>query len=84
MKSASAALATLGEQATPGGVIRGADLTGLPAANLAKAWAALHDALSAIATRAGASTVASEDTGAATDADTDAGTDPDTGTEDPA
>jgi ATP-dependent Clp protease ATP-binding subunit ClpC len=38
--------------ATPGGVIRGADLSGLPAANLAKAWSALHDALSAIATSA--------------------------------
>jgi ATP-dependent Clp protease ATP-binding subunit ClpC len=76
VKSASAALAALGQQATPGGVIRGADLTGLPAANLAKAWTALHDALSAIATRAGAGTTASAGT-TATDTDTD------TGTEDP-
>jgi ATP-dependent Clp protease ATP-binding subunit ClpC len=38
--------------ATPGGIIRGADLSGLPAANLAKAWSALHDALSAVATSA--------------------------------
>jgi len=37
---------------TPGGVIRGADLSGLPAASLAKAWGALHDAFSAIATSA--------------------------------
>ncbi len=51
--SANAALAALGEKATAGRTIRGADLTGLPAANLAKAWAALNNALSAIATRAG-------------------------------
>jgi ATP-dependent Clp protease ATP-binding subunit ClpC len=38
--------------ATPAGVIRGADLSGLPAASLAKAWTALHDAFSAIATSA--------------------------------
>jgi ATP-dependent Clp protease ATP-binding subunit ClpA len=50
VKSANAALAALG--GTPGGTIRGADLSGLPAANLAKAWTALHNALSAIATRA--------------------------------
>jgi ATP-dependent Clp protease ATP-binding subunit ClpA len=37
---------------TPGGVIRGADLSGLPASNLAKAWGALHDSLSAIAASA--------------------------------
>ena len=75
VKSASAALAALGEQATASGVIRGADLTGLPAANLAKAWTALHDALSAIATRAGTSTAAGPDTDTdtATDTDTDAG-----------
>jgi ATP-dependent Clp protease ATP-binding subunit ClpA len=73
VKSASAALAALGEQATPGGVIRGADLTGLPAANLAKTWTALHDTLSALATRAGAATAPSADTAADTD----------TGTEDP-
>ncbi|HTU76875.1 MAG TPA: Clp protease N-terminal domain-containing protein [Trebonia sp.] len=33
---------------TAGSVIRGADLSGLPAVSLAKAWAGLHDALSAI------------------------------------
>ncbi|HUN30950.1 MAG TPA: Clp protease N-terminal domain-containing protein [Trebonia sp.] len=62
--SANAALNALGEQAsgesvaTPGGVIRGADLSGLPAASLAKAWGALHDALSAIATSAEAAQAA--------------------------
>ncbi|MCW2934782.1 MAG: NDP-hexose 4-ketoreductase [Actinomycetia bacterium] len=83
VKSASAALAALGEQATPGGVIRGADLTGLPAVNLAKAWTALHDALLAIATRAGASTAAGAGIDTATDSDTDTGTGTDTGAQDP-
>ena len=50
VKSANAALAALG--GAPGGTIQGAGLSGLPAANLAKAWTALHNALSAIATRA--------------------------------
>ncbi|HEX3958454.1 MAG TPA: Clp protease N-terminal domain-containing protein [Trebonia sp.] len=87
VKSASAALTALGEQATSGGVIRGADLTGLPAANLAKAWTALHDALSAIATRAGASAAAgvgtdtAADTDTGTDTDSDSGTDTDSGTD---
>ena len=56
VKSGHAALEALGPAATRGGVIRGADLTGLPAANLAKAWAAFHDALSAIATSPRATT----------------------------
>ena len=34
----------------PGGTIRGADLSGLPATHLAKAWTALYDAFSALAT----------------------------------
>jgi ATP-dependent Clp protease ATP-binding subunit ClpC len=50
VKSGHAALEALGPTATRGGVIRGADLAGLPAANLAKAWTAFQDALSAIAT----------------------------------
>jgi ATP-dependent Clp protease ATP-binding subunit ClpA len=70
VKSASAAVAALGDDATPGGTIRGADLTGLPAVNLAKAWTALHDALSAITTRAGTSTA----TGTGTGSDTGTGT----------
>ena len=78
VKSASAALAALGEQAAPGGVIRGADLSGLPAANLAKAWAALHDALSAIATRAGTSPAAGAEADTGTSADTATGADPGT------
>jgi ATP-dependent Clp protease ATP-binding subunit ClpC len=39
---------------TPGGVIRGADLSGVQAASLAKAWSALHEAFSAIAAGADA------------------------------
>jgi len=77
VKSAGAALAALGEEAAPGGVIRGADLTGLPAANLAKAWTALHDALSAIATsvdaRTAVATAADPVTETDADADADAG-----------
>jgi Clp amino terminal domain, pathogenicity island component len=38
--------------AAPGDVIRGADLSGLPAVNLAKAWTGLHEALAAITTSA--------------------------------
>ena len=53
VKSANAAVAALGEEAAPGGTIRGADLAGLPAVNLARAWTALRDALSAIATSTG-------------------------------
>jgi ATP-dependent Clp protease ATP-binding subunit ClpC len=68
VKSAGAALTTfreaLGPDAAPGGTIRGADLSGLPASNLAKAWTALHDTLSAIATSAHAALQA-EATGAA-------------------
>jgi ATP-dependent Clp protease ATP-binding subunit ClpA len=81
VKSASAALAALGEQGAPGGVIRGADLTGLPAANLARAWSALHEALSAIATRAGTTTGTNGGTGTKADTETKAGTEPAADTE---
>jgi len=73
--------------ATPGGVIRGADLSGLPAASLAKAWGALHDSFSAIVTSA--ETAARAENAASTEAEaqtqtqtqTEAGTDPGTGPE---
>jgi len=56
VKSANAALKAIrelsGPGAAPGSTIRGADLSGLPATSLAKAWTALHDAFSAIATSA--------------------------------
>ncbi|HEX4831478.1 MAG TPA: Clp protease N-terminal domain-containing protein [Trebonia sp.] len=52
VKSAAAALQALGKDKAPGATIRGADLQGAPAANLAKAWQSLHDALLAITTRA--------------------------------
>jgi ATP-dependent Clp protease ATP-binding subunit ClpC len=58
VKSANAALRALG--GAPGGTIRGADLSGLPASNLARAWTALHNTLSAIATRAEAENVQAE------------------------
>jgi ATP-dependent Clp protease ATP-binding subunit ClpC len=92
VKSANAALAAfreaLGPDAAPGGTIRGDDLSGLPASNLAKAWTALHDTLSAIATSAHAAPQAeatdtaeaqaeaaqqSEPSGNGTDADTATG-----------
>jgi ATP-dependent Clp protease ATP-binding subunit ClpC len=57
VKSANAALRALG--VAPGGTIRGADLPSGPASNLAKAWTALNNALSAIATRAEAEVKAS-------------------------
>jgi ATP-dependent Clp protease ATP-binding subunit ClpA len=49
--SANDALRALGSEATPGGAIHGADLQGAPSASLAKAWQALHDTFTAIATR---------------------------------
>jgi ATP-dependent Clp protease ATP-binding subunit ClpC len=52
VRSANAAVRALGEKATPGATIRGADLTGIPARNLAQAWTALQAALSAIVTGA--------------------------------
>jgi ATP-dependent Clp protease ATP-binding subunit ClpA len=90
VKAASAALATLSEEAAPGGVIRGADLTGLPAASLAKAWTALHEALVAITARAGVTAEAggvaeagqvneSDENGEVSGA-ADTGTDPEGGT----
>jgi ATP-dependent Clp protease ATP-binding subunit ClpA len=51
VQSANEALQALGDEATPGGTIRGADLQGAPSASLAKAWQALHDTFSAIASR---------------------------------
>ena len=59
-QAALAALATSGESgqaAAPGGVIRGADLTGAAAVNLEVAWQALRDSLAEI-TRASAATQA--------------------------
>jgi ATP-dependent Clp protease ATP-binding subunit ClpA len=59
VEAGQAALAALaasgegGETATPGGVIRGADLSGVAAASLAAAWQALRDSLTEI-TRASA------------------------------
>jgi ATP-dependent Clp protease ATP-binding subunit ClpA len=58
VKSANAALRALG--GAPGDTIRGADLSGAPASNLGKAWTALHNALSAIATRAEAEAKAAQ------------------------
>ena len=51
VQSAKEARQALGDEATPGGTIRGADLQGAPSASLAKAWQALHDTFSAITTR---------------------------------
>jgi ATP-dependent Clp protease ATP-binding subunit ClpA len=51
VQSANEALQALGDEATPGGTIRGADLQGAPSASLAKAWQALHDTFSAITAR---------------------------------
>jgi ATP-dependent Clp protease ATP-binding subunit ClpA len=51
VQSANEALRALGDEATPGGTIRGANLQGAPSASLAKAWQALHDTFSAITTR---------------------------------
>jgi ATP-dependent Clp protease ATP-binding subunit ClpC len=63
-QAALAALATSGEsgQATaPGGVIRGADLTGAAAANLEVAWQALRDSLAEITRTAAAIQAATPD-----------------------
>jgi ATP-dependent Clp protease ATP-binding subunit ClpC len=62
VKSANAALRALGGAA--GNTIRGADLSGLPASSLAKAWTALDNAMSAIATRAEAEAKAQAETAA--------------------
>jgi len=51
VQSANEALQALGDEGTPGGTIRGADLQGAPSASLAKAWQALHDTFSAITAR---------------------------------
>ncbi len=51
VQSANEALQALGDEATPGHTIRGADLQGAPSASLAKAWQSLHDTFSAITTR---------------------------------
>jgi predicted transcriptional regulator len=67
---------------TPGGVIRGADLSGLPATNLAKAWAALHDALAAITTSAQAAAQADAVQAATTRAEASQQAEPGTGTSD--
>jgi ATP-dependent Clp protease ATP-binding subunit ClpC len=53
VKVANAARNALGDKATASGTIRGGDLSGPAARNLAKAWAALHNALSAVAASAG-------------------------------
>ncbi len=95
VKSASAAAKALKDQegsVTPDGVIRGAALSGLPAANLAKAWTALHDAFSAIAASAEAAAQAGKAAKVATkpaspsqqaqpSEENGAGTEADTGTE---
>jgi len=51
VETANDALRALGGEAIPGGAIRGADLQGAPSTSLAKAWQALHDTFTAIATR---------------------------------
>ena len=81
VKAASTALAALGEEVAPGGVIRGADLTGLPAANLAKAWTALHDTLSAITPRPGTTAQAGEEAPSGADGEGDAAPNADAGPE---
>jgi ATP-dependent Clp protease ATP-binding subunit ClpC len=48
VKSANAALTALGDKAAPGGTIRGSDLSGPAARNLAKAWTALHNAFATL------------------------------------
>jgi ATP-dependent Clp protease ATP-binding subunit ClpA len=68
--------------ATPGGIIRGAGLSGLPATNLAKAWAALHDALSAITTSAQAAAQADAAQAASAPAGATPPPEPGTGTSD--
>jgi ATP-dependent Clp protease ATP-binding subunit ClpA len=63
-QAALAALATSGEggQTTaPGGVIRGADLTGAAAANLGTAWQALRDSLAEITRASAAAQAATPD-----------------------
>jgi ATP-dependent Clp protease ATP-binding subunit ClpC len=77
VKAANDALATFKEEDRPGGTIRGADLTGLPASHLAKVWTALYEVVSAI--RARPVTPAATDTDTATDTDAGTGTDADTG-----
>jgi len=68
--------------ATPGGIIQGAGLSGLPATNLAKAWAALHDALSAITTSAQAAAQADAAQAASAPAGATPPPEPGTGTSD--
>jgi ATP-dependent Clp protease ATP-binding subunit ClpC len=81
--SANAALKAIrelsGPDASAGGTIRGADLSGLPATNLAKAWTALHDAFSAIATIAQAA--AQEDAKAKAQSQVEPQAEPETGTD---
>ena len=81
--SANAALRAIrelsGPDTAPGGTIRGADLSGLPATNLAKAWTALHDAFSAIATSAQAA--AQEDAKAKAQSQVEPPAEPETGTD---
>jgi ATP-dependent Clp protease ATP-binding subunit ClpA len=52
VQAANSALTALGEENATGAAIRGASLEGPAAASLAKAWQSLHDAFTAIATRA--------------------------------
>jgi hypothetical protein len=73
VKAANAAVRALGTDGAPGAVIRGATLKGQPAIGLAKAWQALHDALTAIAVREQAESPAAEEAAEEPDVDPNAG-----------